>query len=488
MFIPIEKKPQWQNPPILTIVLIFICIGCYFTWQNKDVERETLAFQYYIDSGLAAIEIPVYLKHLESKNSPESTATIQTLLLKDPQQAYRIALQKLIIDGSFLKQLDNHQIIKSSQPHFKIWLQKHDEFKHLLNRIVKYRYGLKPYSYSMESLVLHNFLHNDVNHLIINMIFLFMFGFVIELVIGRSAYLFVFLLSGVVSAATLVLLEPESAYWVVGASGAIAGLVGFYTLLYGKRKIRFFYTIIVYFGYVTAPALVLLPVWLVYELINQYFFLDQVSNLSHIGGLVTGAILGLIYKRYPKLIHQQAIEDNSGQLVFQKKFQSAMDLIAQLNFNAAHKILNELLVNQPNNINIIKQLYNLEKIHPDSNQYHVFTHQLIKLACDKPDQEKLIHSVYKEYSEIAKPSAKFTTDLLYNLAMVFSNNNYLDDAGKICHYLLKHDNNMDKQPELLLSVINGFKKANLSEKYQQYKNLLIQNFPDSKQAIIAASY
>jgi len=488
MFIPIEKKPQWQNPPILTVVLIFICIGCYFTWQNKDSEREALAFQYYIQSGLAAIEVPFYLKHLESEKESSALTSLKNLIIKDPQQAYSIALKKLIVDGAFLKQLNSQKIIKPDYPLFTLWLQKHNEFKHLLNRIVKYRYGLKPYDYNLESLVLHNFLHDDINHLIINIIFLFMFGFVIELAIGRSAYLLVFLLSGVSSAATLILLDSNSAYWVVGASGAIAGLVGFYTLLYGRRKIRFFYSIIVYFGYVTAPALVLFPVWLIYELINQYFFLDHVSNLSHIGGLITGAILGLIYKRYPKLIHQQAIEDNSKQLIFQKKFQKALELIAQLKFNPAHKILNELLINQPNDINVIKQLYNLEKVHPDTNQYHVFTHHLIKLACEKSGEEKLIHSVYKEYSEIAQPSAKFTTELLYKLAMVFSNNNYLDDAGKICHYLLKHDNNIDRQPELLLSLINALKKVHLTEQSHQYKNLLLKDFPDSKQARIASGY
>lgn len=488
MFIPIEKKPQWQNPPILTIVLIFICIGCYFTWQNKDIERETLAFQYYIDSGLAIIEVPAYVKYLQSIKKPEATTKLQALLKQNPQQAYHFALKKLIVDGEFLNQLDNYQIIQPNQPHFKMWLQKHNEFKHLLNRIVKYRFGLKPYAYSLDSLVLHNFLHDDINHLIINMIFLFMFGFVIELVIGRSAYILVFLLSGIASAATLIFFDSDSAYWVVGASGAIAGLVGFYTLLYGKRRIRFFYSVIVYFGYVTAPALVLLPVWFIYELINQYYFLDQVSNLSHIGGLVTGASLGLIYKRYPNLIHQQAIQDNSKQLNFKIKFQQALDLIAQLKFNSAHKILNELLLNQPNNFNVIKQLYNLEKIHPETNQYHVFTHQLIKLACEKPGQEKLIHDIYKEYSNIAKPSAKFTTDLLYTLAMVFSKNKHLDDAGKICQYLLKHDNNTDKQPELLLSLVNALKTEKLSEQYLQFKNLLINDFPDSKQARIAISY
>ncbi len=484
MFIPIEKKPQWQNPPILTIVLILICIGAYFTWQNNDNENEAIAFQYYIQSGLAQIETPAYIEYLGPKNADK----LKQKLAQQPQQAYRLALKRIIIDGVFLTQLDAHKIIKPRQPQFKIWLQKHNEFKRLLNRIVKYKYGLKPYQYTLKSLVLHNFLHDDISHLIINMVFLFMFGFVIELAIGRSAYLFVFLASGIASGATLIVLDPNSAYWVVGASGAIAGLVGFYTLLYGMRKIRFFYTVIVYFGYVTAPALVLLPVWLVYELLNQYLFLNQVSNLSHIGGLLSGALLGLIYKRYPQLIHMETIQDNSEQLNFKKKFQQAIELVAQLDFNKAHKILNELLINQPNNFEVIKQLYYLEKIHPDTDQYHVFTHQLIKLASEKSGYEELIHHVYNEYSDTAKPSAKFTPDLLYYLATMFSTNNYLDDAEKICLYLLKHDNNTDKQPELLLSLINGLKKSNRTEHYQQYKDLLINNFPDSKQARIVTAY
>lgn len=499
MFIPIEKKPQWQNPPILSIILILIAIGAYFTWQNNDNESEALAFQYYIQSGLASIEVPAYIEYLDDQNldarnlktqslKVRNAATLKTLLTQKPQQAYRFALKKIMIDGLFLTQLDTHKIINPGHPQFKMWLQKHKEFKHLLNRIVKYKYGLKPYQYNLESLVIHNFLHQDISHLIINMIFLFMFGFVIELAIGRSAYLFVFLVSGIASGATLILLDPDAAYWVVGASGAIAGLVGFYTLLYGRRKIRFFYTVIVYFGYIKAPALVLLPVWLVYELFNQYLFLDQVSNLSHIGGLLTGALLGLIYKRYPQLIHQDSIQDNSQQLNFKKKFQEAIELIAQLDFNKAHKILNELLINQPNNLDVVKQLYHLEKIHPDTDQYHVFAHQLIKLAGEKSGYEELIHRVYSEYSETAKPSAKFTPDLLYYLAIMFSTNNYLDDAEKICHYLLKHDGNTDKQPELLLSLINGLKKSNRIEHYQKYKNLLIKDFPDSKQARIAVAY
>jgi len=482
MFIPVEKKPQWKNPPILTVVLILISIGCYLTWQTNDKESETLAFQYYLDSGLAFIEVPEYIEYLGV--SSDTAKKLNKLLEKNPLQAYRYALKNIIVDGKFLAQLDNEQIIKADHPRFNMWKQKHLEFKRLLERIVKYQYGLKPYDTNLESLVLHNFLHDDSNHLIINMIFLFMFGFVIELAIGRSAYLFVYLISGMVSGLTLMLLDPNAGYWVVGASGAIAGLVGFYTLLFGTRKIRFFYSIIVYFGYVTAPALILLPVWLAYELINQYFFLDQVSNLSHIGGLVTGALLGIIYKRYPKLIHQQALQDNSSKLEFDKKFHNAIELIGQLDFNNAKKILNELLINQPNNFDVVKQLYQLEKIHPDTDQYHVFAHQLIKLAAEKQGYNKLIHSIYKEYSSTALPSAKFTTELLYYLATIFSNNNYIDDAEKICHYLLKHDGNTDKQPEVLLSLINALKKANRSEQYQKYKNLLIQDFPDSKQARI----
>lgn len=483
MFLPVEKKPQWQNPPILTMLLILISIGCFFTWQNNDTERERTAYQYYFDSGLADIEIPAYLEYLKNPQHA-SYLNFKERLKQNPQRAKKQLLQSLIVDGLFLRQLSNEQIITPQYTRFNEWQKKHVEFQRLLNRVVKYRFGFKPYQPSLATLVIHNFLHDSVGHIVLNMVFLFMFGFVIELAIGRIAYLFLFLASGMASAMTLTLFDANAAYWTIGASGAIAGLVGFYTILYGTRKIRFFYTAFVYFNYIKAPAIIILPLWLGYEIINQLVFHAHISNLSHIGGLLTGILLGLIYKSYPGLIHQQVIEGNHAELAFQAKLQQVRRLIANLEFNPAHRLLNQLLIEQPNNFEVIQQLYHLEKIHPDTDQYHVFAHQLLKLSIESSGYEEFVHNIYKEYSETAKPQPKFTTELLYYLAKLFSRKDYLEDAETLCQYLLSHDTDKDELPEVLLMLLAALKRAANEDKYNYYKNRLISDFPNSKQAQI----
>lgn len=91
-------------------------------------------------------------------------------------------------------------------------------------------------------------------------------------------------------------------YWLVatpslvpgiGASGAIAGLMGMYTVLYWTRPMRFFYFILVYFDYVRLPAIVLLPLWIGSQLVQMALDGDsQINYLAHLGGLLGGALIG----------------------------------------------------------------------------------------------------------------------------------------------------------------------------------------------------
>ena len=98
------------------------------------------------------------------------------------------------------------------------------------------------------------------------LLFLFIFGFALEIALGRWVYLGLYLLSGVASHLLWWALDPV---WVtgVGASGAISGLMGMYIGVYGLRKINFFYWLIFVFGTVRWPALAILPVWLANELL-----------------------------------------------------------------------------------------------------------------------------------------------------------------------------------------------------------------------------
>src|SRR5690606_22699464 len=123
-------------------------------------------------------------------------------------------------------------------------------------------------------------------------------GLLVEGALGHGLFLAVYLLGGMGSALLSLLWRMGETGGALGASGAIAALMGAYCVLWGRRKVRFFWWFFVVFDYVKAPALVLLPVWLGWEVLNMAF--NSQANIgfdAHAGGIVCGALLALGVRR-----------------------------------------------------------------------------------------------------------------------------------------------------------------------------------------------
>jgi membrane associated rhomboid family serine protease len=140
------------------------------------------------------------------------------------------------------------------------------------------------------------FLHGDWLHLVGNMLFLWVFGNNIEDRLGRLRFLPFYLVVGVIAGMVQVLSNPSSDVPVIGASGAVSGILGAYLVLYPRKRV---WTVVL--------PLVFLPfrlpawIWLLFYLVLQVVFLgnsaisgegeDGVAYLAHIGGFVAGAAL-----------------------------------------------------------------------------------------------------------------------------------------------------------------------------------------------------
>ncbi len=144
------------------------------------------------------------------------------------------------------------------------------------------------------------FLHGGLMHLFGNMLFLFLAGIAIEDAWGKLFFLSFYLVSGVVATATHAFTAPDSKTQLVGASGAIAGLMGAFMVRYFRAKIKFFYLLIIYPGTFRAPAFLMLPVWIALELKDSYSIqtMDSggVAFWSHIGGFFFGAVVATIIR------------------------------------------------------------------------------------------------------------------------------------------------------------------------------------------------
>jgi membrane associated rhomboid family serine protease len=139
------------------------------------------------------------------------------------------------------------------------------------------------------------FLHGGWMHLLGNMWFLWIFGDNVEDSMGRLRFLAFYLLCGLAAALTQVLSQPDSMAPMVGASGAIGGVMGAYVVLYPRVKV---YNL-VFFGFffttIALPAWVMLGYWFLLQLLGEFGSVvgggGGVAFMAHVGGFLAGALL-----------------------------------------------------------------------------------------------------------------------------------------------------------------------------------------------------
>ncbi len=165
-------------------------------------------------------------------------------------------------------------------------------------------YGLKPAEMfagqRLYTIFTSMFLHGGFLHIFGNMLYLWIFGDNIE-DIGRGKFLLVYFGSGIIAGLAQGLLEPNSTVPMIGASGAISGILGAYIVLYPRARVH---TLVGYFGVVMIPAVAFLGFWFVLQVLSASFTLvgasTGVAYLAHIGGFVAGALMILPVRRAMK--------------------------------------------------------------------------------------------------------------------------------------------------------------------------------------------
>jgi membrane associated rhomboid family serine protease len=145
------------------------------------------------------------------------------------------------------------------------------------------------------------FLHGDWQHILGNMWFLWIFGDNIEDHMGHFPYLMFYLLCGIAAALTDIALSPTSGLPLIGASGAIAGVMGAYFLLYPRANVLTWVTFI-FFWWI--PAWVWLGVWFLFQFLFTSVAAGAVNHqkggvafAAHVGGFVTGLLLVKIFPK-----------------------------------------------------------------------------------------------------------------------------------------------------------------------------------------------
>jgi membrane associated rhomboid family serine protease len=186
---------------------------------------------------------------------------------------------------------------------YEIMLALHGQLEEFI-----YTYGMIPALVSqgeaLHTLLTSMFLHGGVFHLLGNMLYLYIFGDNVEDAMGHRRYLIFYLLTGFAASALQIAINPASTLPNVGASGAIAGVLGAYFVTYPFARVH----TIIFLGYfirwVSLPAVVLLGFWFVFQLFAGTATLEAmklgyggVAYFAHVGGFVAGMVLVRFFRK-----------------------------------------------------------------------------------------------------------------------------------------------------------------------------------------------
>ena len=145
-------------------------------------------------------------------------------------------------------------------------------------------------------LLTHMFLHAGLMHLAGNMLFLWIFGDNLEEQMGRVRFLGFYLLAGLVAAGAQIAAAPLSDIPMVGAAGAIAGVLGGYLLMFPRARVDILVIFVIFFKVFTLPAWVMLGLWFALQMLGG-FTVDGsgggVAYWAHAGGFLAGVVLAL---------------------------------------------------------------------------------------------------------------------------------------------------------------------------------------------------
>ena len=161
-------------------------------------------------------------------------------------------------------------------------------------------FSIETIAWEWGTIITSMFSHGGIFHLLGNILFLYLYGDNVEEAMGKLWYLLFYLSCGLLAALAQALTSPDSGVPMVGASGAISGVIASYLLLYPRANVRVFYWFIILMGTIYVPAYLVLGWWLIQQVLafpESMKAAGGVAVAAHLGGFTSGFVLTPFLKK-----------------------------------------------------------------------------------------------------------------------------------------------------------------------------------------------
>ena len=466
--IPIGSEAGVRRLPFITLgliavnTIIWIVTAIILSGQVREIEA--------LHKGLFAIERQYTFKVLEK----------DPLLLRKP------------MDERFHAAFAADSIIAPDDPNFKTWNNLRAQLEAARQNVIFEKLGLKPNGFNLLKLFTSMFVHANFLHLAFNMLFLWMVGCNIEDVWGRKIFLGLYLLSGAVAALCHIAAFPQSTSPLVGASGAIAGIMGAYLIRHFKTKIRIAYFFLLfikpYVGTFSVYAGVALPFWLLEQLWGASWSAHMkgqgTAYLVHIGGFVFGAAIGLSMKLFglEEKYVAPMIEESFEKLKLSPVLKEAHRKLDDGDAAGALPLLLQAIREDPRDIEARLMVARLRAEKGEAREVRAMYDQALGVALASEDSG-WVQPIYEELKE-RKLLDGMSEDTLYRLATYWEKVDKPDEAVKAYDQHVQRFPSSRLRPKAIYRLHRIYKdQLNDEAKAQTALVMLKKNYPDWVQTL-----
>ncbi len=330
MLIPIRHEGMHARRwPIITFTLIAVNVLCFlFTYTTLQNEAPQLG-------QLKAHILLMAATHPELTLQPQAQQLVDDFKKRQPAVWAQAQNQNRDVEDSFDAQMRMQDDESKLQEQLNSLTE---QYVQLISSSVIDKYAFVPAHPTALSYLTANFMHGGWLHLIGNMWFLWLAGFVLEDAWGRPLFSVFYLIAGAAALQMHAWTNAGSMVPTIGASGAVAALMGAFLVRFPKMKIEMLWLLGFFRSYrFKAPAYALLPLWLLMEVFYGALFgsSSSVAHWAHVGGFVFGALAALAIQHSG--LEQKANKGIEEELTLTSdtEIQEASDLIDQKQFEPA---------------------------------------------------------------------------------------------------------------------------------------------------------
>ncbi|HZP66292.1 MAG TPA: rhomboid family intramembrane serine protease [Rudaea sp.] len=396
LILPLHRRLSWANFPLVTVLLIIANVFVFAFLQSGDERDYRRALEYYEQVDLGRIEFPAYLDWLKSRRGDARKIELAETMPKES----RIGL--IESDPDFLKALHAGRVIQADDARYATWHEERAEFERLRDSAFTPSHDLRFSHVEPGRMLWAMFMHGGLEHLIGNMIFLAVLGLLVEGALGPWWYLALYLGGGFGAAFATLAWHWGDEGTALGASGAIAALMGAYCVLWGLRKVRVFYWFFVVFDYVRVPALTLLPIWFGWQVVNLWLNSEaHVGFDAHAGGILCGALIAFALRRYGAVRDVFVEEDQRAdeREANVAAFEAAQQHLGKLEVAKARDLLERIDATEPGRLDVSVALYRCARYRGTPGELDAAAARVLGFAAKTLDDTRELKSVYEDYAK-----------------------------------------------------------------------------------------